>query len=241
MTEDLPPALIPLTPAQRARTAVVACGAVRWPSGDEPVLVPFVEQGGSLLLVVTDEQRQHLLDCGGGCVTLDARRLGSVSMSGSFAPVAEPAAREVLDQMRACHAECLDCPGLWLSQLVRLQVDLVELRVPGGGYRRIDLDAYVQAQPDWVIALGVQVQQHLNAAHGEDVLAAACALTGQRPEQVLAAELDWIDSHGFAIGLLDEAGGRRIRCDFARPVTDPERLATAVHERLARAAATGIG
>lgn len=237
MFDDLRPALVALTPAQRARTAVAACDAVRWPDGDEPVPVPFVEQNGSLLLIVTDDQRQHLLEIAGGCVAIDAHALGSVRLSGDFWPVADAAARDVLDEIRACHGECLNCPGRRLTQLVGLQVDRVELRMSDGTYRLVDLPGYMQARPDWVLALGVQVQEHLNAAHGEDVLGAACALAGQPIEQVLSAHLDWIDGYGFEVSMIDESGGRQLRCDFPSPVVEPARLSTAVHECLARAIA----
>ncbi len=199
--------------------------------------MPFVEQGGSLLLVVTDEQRQYLLDVGAGCVALDAHGLGSVRLSGDFWPVAAAAARDVLDEAQACHAECLDCPGRRLSHLVGLQVELVEWRVPGGGYHPVDLHGYLLAQPDWILALGVHVQEHLNAVHREEVLEAACALAAQRTGQVLSAQRDWIDGYGFEVSMIDESGGRQLRYDFPSPVFEPYGLSTAVHESLGRAAA----
>ena len=132
----------------------------------------------------------------------------------------------------------LDCPGRRPSKLVRLQVELVECRVPGGGYHPVDLHGYLLAQPDWILALGVQVQEHLNAVHREDVLEAACALARQRTGQVVSAQQDWIHGYGFEESMIDESGGRQLRYDFPSPVFDPRGLSTAVHESLARAAAT---
>ena len=129
-------------------------------------------------------------------------------------------------------------PGRRLSQLVGLQVELVEWRVPGGGYHPVDLHGYLLAQPDWILALGVQVQEHLNAVHREEILEAACALAGQRTGQVLSAQLDWIDGYGFEVSMIDETGGRQLRYDFPSPVFEPYGLSTAVHESLASAAAT---
>jgi hypothetical protein len=236
MAEVPRPTVLALTHAQRARTAVAACDAVRWPSDDEQVAVPFVEQAGSLLLIVTDEQRQDLLDIGSGCVALNAPEIASVRLSGDFWPVAGNAAEDILTEIRACHRECLDCPTRRLSQLVGFQVDLVELKV-GNGYRRVDLSAYVTAQPDWVLALGIQVRAHLNAAHGDVVLQAACARAGQRPDQVISAQLEWIDGHGVELSMIDESGGRWIRCEYDVPVVDPERLSATVHQSLELAVA----
>ncbi len=201
------------------------------------VPVPFVDECGSLLLIVNDLQRQLLLKFGGGCVALDARALGSVRLSGDFWPVTGVAARQVIDEIQACHAKCLNCPVRRLSQLVRLQVNLVELRVPGGDYVRVDLPAYVQAEPDWVLALGVQLQAHVNIAHRDEVLEAACALTGQQTEQVLAAQLDWVDGYGFEVSMIDETGGWQLRYAFSSQVIDPDRLWSTVQEGLARATA----
>lgn len=235
MLDDTRPALVALTRAQRARTAVAACDAVRWPDSDEQGPMPFVEQDGSLLLIVTDEQRRQLLGLGGGCVALDAKALGAVRLHGNFWPVADVAARDLVDEIRACHAECLNCPGQRLSQLVGLQVELVELRMPGGDYRHVDLHGYVLARPDRVLALGVQLQEHLNIAHGDEVIEAASALAGQQTGQVLSAQLDWIDGYGFEVSLIDVSGGRQLRCDFPTPVVDPDHLSEAVHQCLARA------
>ncbi len=214
----------------------MACHAVRWSAGDDEVIVPFVEQRGSLLLLVSGHQRERLLDSGGGWVTLDAHTLGSVRLTGEFRAVAQATSREVLDRVRACHRECLDCPARGLSDVVALEVDLVELGTPGCGYQPIDVVGYVQAQPDWMLALGVQIQQHLNADHLHLVVAAACAFTGVRTEQVLSAQVEWIDGCGFDVGVIDESGGRRLRVEFANPVVDPDQLSDAVHVELERAA-----
>lgn len=61
-----------------------------------------------------------------------------------------------------------------------------------------------------------------------------CALGSTR--QVLAAQLDWSDGHGVQLSLIDETGGRSMRCDFPVPVGDPDFLSDAVHLLLDRAA-----
>lgn len=234
-------ALAALTTAQRARTAVAAADAALWNRAGHPVLLPFVEQGGSLLLLTTGHQRQHLLEFGAGCVDFSAHALGSVRLSGDFWPVADQAARSLLDDLQPCHPECRSCPGRQPAELVGLQVDLVELSAAGGGYRRVDLDAYVVAQPDWVLAVGVNVQQHLNTAHSDEVRAAAAALAGRGDGQVLAAQLEWVDRCGFELSAVDETGGRWLRSDFPRPVFDPDQLSTVLHDCLARVIERGPG
>jgi hypothetical protein len=230
MTRRADEALSALTLAQQARTAVAASVAL-WLNGDQLLAVPFVEEAGSLLLLVDAEQQQDLLEGSTGYAVLGSPLIASVRIAGSFWAVPHTVADEILAEMRACHLECLDCPARRVTRVVGLQVERVELELDEGS-RPVDIDAYESAQPDWVLAVGIPVLGHLNAAHSEEVFAAAAAVTGQSPDHLISAQVEWIDGLGFDVSMVDETGGQWMRFEFAAPVVDPDRLSVTVHESL---------
>ena len=234
MLDCLHPSAASMPDPVRARTVLAACSSVGWTREGETYTAPFVDEAGSLLMMVAEDVRNDLLEAGTGRLELAATpAIGVVQLVGTFWPVATSVAQNVLAEVRACHVECADCPNRRITHLVGMQVDQVELQAEGD-FCLVDLDAYAVAEPDWFVAVGVNVSDHINAVHQDDVVDAASRFAAEPPEAILTAQIAWMDRSGFEISLIDESGGRWIRVDYSRPVVAPDRLSEAAHAALTR-------
>ncbi len=229
-----PAALLALSPARRARTALAASSVIHWDHDGESTEAAFLEEAGSLMLLVSAPIGRRLLDIGTGQVAFgELNSIGDVRLSGDFWPVAGQVADLTMRELRSWHAQCGDCPSRVATDLVGLQVEKVEARLPGEPFRRVDLDDYQQAMPDDIIAVGLRLAAHLNLEHHDAARQAAAALVDVSPDDLLAARVDWIDATGIELSVIDAGGGHRWRAGFAERVTCAEQLPSAVHRWLA--------
>lgn len=223
-----PTSLLTLTPAQRARTALAACSFVSWCHDGETGVAPFLEEDGSLLLLVNRPVSRQLLGASAGQVEVGLNAsIGVLRLSGNFHRVDAEIADPTLRMVQEWHSQCQDCPGRTATHLVGLKVERVEQWSFGEGFLDVELDSYRSAQPDDLLALGIRLADHLNSDHPGEVREVASALTGT--EDLLAARIEWVDSTGLELSMIDLHGSQRIRSELPTSVTRPDLLASAVH------------
>ncbi len=226
-----PSSLLALSPAERARTALAACSFVSWRHDDQTTVAPFLEEDGSLLLLVTEAVARRLIEVGGGQVEVGLNAsIGVLRLSGEFLEVPEDVARPTIRMVHEWHADCTDCPGRTATHLVSLQVERAQQWSFGDGFVEVDLQAYEEAHPDALLAIGIRLADHLNSDHPAEVREVASILTGS--QDLLAARIEWVDAYGLELSAIDSLGSSRVRSDLPGIVTEPEQLASAVHRWL---------
>ena len=214
-----------LSAATRARTIVASASWLSWSAGGDVFPAPCFEQGGSPVLLVERPMRDQLLDIGYASTTLEVPALGVVRLGGELWPVATDRYLSEVRQFRLQHAECADCCGPRRTHLVGVRINRVELTAPGSGvYESIDLDAYAGAAPDEVIARGPEVASHLNSDHHDDLVTLAAHLLNVSRDGLAAVRIEWIDSLGLDMAVIDERGSNVFRFGFRRPLTSIEEL-----------------
>jgi hypothetical protein len=214
-----------LSAATRARTVVASASWLSWSAGGEIFRAPCFEQGGSPVLLVERQMREQLLDIGYAATSVEVPALGVVRLGGELWPVAADRYLNEVRQFRLQHAECADCCGPRRTHLVGVRIDHVELASPEGGeYESVDLDAYAAAPPDEVIARGPEVAGHLNSDHHDDLVTLAAHLLNVSRNSLAAVRIEWIDSLGLEMAVIDEHGSNISRFDFRRPLTTIDEL-----------------
>lgn len=220
-----------LSYAQRARSVVTACPTLAWVSGDEAGIAPYYEECGSPMVLATDQAATALLETNTGRVEFGLHpRVGMVRLCGQFWPLAGQHAQDSLEAERRRHADCLDCPTWRFSRVIGLQVVTVAIRLPGeSGYRPIELDDYVLAEPDPMVAVGATMAAHLNADHGAEIAELAAAQLKMPAADVIGARIGVVDAAGFELSVVDLLGGRDVRVPFEIPPSTPSDLPDAMH------------
>ena len=214
-----------LNAATRARTIVASASWLSWSADGERFPAPCFEQGGSPVLLVERPMREQLLEIGYASTSIEVPALGIVRMGGELWPVATDRYLYEVRQFRLQHAECADCCGPRRTHLVGVRIDHVELASPGSEvYESIDLDAYAGAAPDEVIARGPEVAGHLNSDHHDDLVTLAAHLLNVSRDTLAAVRIEWIDSLGLDMAVIDERGSNVFRFGFRRPLTSIDEL-----------------
>jgi hypothetical protein len=223
-----------LTPAERARTIVAAGTWLRWATDSEDCLTPYVEEGGSPVLLVERVESERILRRGyTSTESAVLPSLGRVRLGGEPWPVAGGATAAAAQQFRVDRADCVECCGPRRTHLVCVRLDRVEI-MPADGERfeTIDLDAYEAAQPDTIIARSPHVISHLNTEHADELVVLASHLTGQSRSALAAASVQWIDARGIELSLIDHTGARDLRFPFRRPLSTMDELGHHLHRLL---------
>jgi Protein of unknown function (DUF2470) len=161
--------------------------------------------------------------------------LGGLRLRGSVWPAVGDGQLTALRQFRAEHAACADCCGPLRTQLIGVRLDAVSLAT-GGAAVPIDLDAYVEARPDPVIARSLRVRMHLNTDHPDDLLVLASRLFGRPRAAIAGVTVEWIDHLGLDLAVVDEDGASSVRLPFRVPLSDMDDLGGRLHHLLHEAA-----
>lgn len=225
-------AIAALSPACRARTILAAGTWLPWRTEAAAEQAPYLEQHGTPLLLVERATADGLLDAGEVSIESGALpELGVLQLRGSVWPAVDDGQLAALRQFRSEHAGCADCCGPLRTQLIGVRVDAVVL-AGGGATTLIDLDAYVDAQPDPVIARSLRVRMHLNADHADDLMVLAARLFGRPQRQLAGVSVEWIDTLGLDLTVIDEVGASSIRLPFRVPLTSMDDLGDRLHHVL---------
>ena len=167
------------------------------------------------MLLVERATADDLLTAGEVSIESDALpELGVLQLVGSVWPAVDDSQLAALRQFRSEHAACSECCGPLRTHLIGVRVDAVALAA-SGTVLPIDLDAYVEAQPDPVIARSVSVRAHLNADHADDLVVLAARLFGTPRHELAGVTVEWIDTLGLDLG--DHRRGGRVRRTAAVP------------------------
>ncbi len=229
-------AISALSPACRARTILAAGSWLPWRTEDVALDAPYIEQDGTPMLLVERATADDLLSAGEVSIESDALpELGVLRLVGSVWPAVDDSQLAALRQFRSEHAGCSECCGPLRTHLIGIRVDAVALAA-SGTVLPIDLDAYVEAQPDPVIARSVSVRAHLNADHADDLVILAARLFGTPRHELAAVTVEWIDTHGLDLGIIDEEGASAVRLPFRVPLTNMDDLGGRLHRLLDEAA-----
>lgn len=231
-------ALADLSFAQRARSVVAASSSLAWVSADgDAGVAPYYEECGSPMMLASDEAAYLLVEASAGRVELGLHpRIGIVRLSGQFWQLAGFEAREVLETERRRHAECADCPAWQFSRVIGLQVVTIAIRLPGEpDYRPIELDDYVLAEPEPMVAVGATMAAHLNTDHEIEIAEFAATVLRKPIGSVLGARVGVVDAAGFDLSVVDTFGGQDLRVPFHRPLSTPADLPEAMHAVIANA------
>jgi hypothetical protein len=229
-------AIAALSPACRARTILAAGTWLPWRTEDTAQHAPYLDQDGTPLLLVERATADELLAAGVVSIESDALpELGVLRLRGSVWPAVSDGQLAALRQFRAEHAACTHCCGLLRTSLVGVRVDAVALAT-GGSATPIDLDTYVDARPDSVIARSLRVRMHLNTDHADDLLVLAARLFGRRRDHLAGVAVEWIDNLGLDLAVIDEDGASSVRLPFRVPLTTIDDLGGRLHHLLHEAA-----
>jgi uncharacterized protein DUF2470 len=229
-------AIAALSPACRARTILAAGTWLPWRTEDNAQHAPYLDQDGTPLLLVERASADALLTAGLVSVESDALpELGVLRLRGSVWPAVGNGQLAALRQFRAEHATCADCCGPLRTSLVGVRIDAVTLAT-GGAPAPVDLDAYVEARPDPVIARSLRVRMHLNTDHPDDLLVLASRLFGRPRDEIAAVSVEWIDNLGLDLSVIDQDGAASVRLPFRVPLTTMDDLGGRLHHLLHEAA-----
>lgn len=229
-------AVAALTPACRARTILAAGSWLPWRTDDAALQAPYVEQDGMPMLLVERATADDLLTAGEVSIESDVLpELGVLRLVGSVWPAVDDSQLAALRQFRSEHAACADCCGPLRTHLIGVRVDQVALAT-SGTVTSIDLDAYVDAEPDPVIARSIHVRAHLNAEHADDLVVFAARLFGTPRDELAAVTVEWIDTLGLDLAIIDEEGASAVRLPFRVPLTNIDDLGGRLHRLLGEAA-----
>jgi hypothetical protein len=229
-------AVAALSPACRARTILAAGTWLPWRTDDAALYAPYLEQDGTPMLLVERGTAEDLLTAGQVSIESDVLpELGVLRMVGSVWPAVDNGQLAALRQFRSEHAACSECCGALRTHLMGVRVDQVALAA-AGTVTAIDLDAYVDAQPDPVIAQSLRVRAHLNTDHAEDLAILVERLLGTPRDSLAAVTVDWIDTLGLDLGIIDEEGASAVRLPFRVPLTRMDDLGGRLHQLLNDAA-----
>ena len=229
-------AISALSPACRARTILAAGSWLPWRTDDVALHAPYIEQDGTPMLLVERATADDLLSAGEVSIESDAMpELGVLQLVGSVWPAVDDSQLAALRQFRSEHAACSDCCGPLRTHLIGVRVDAVALAA-SGTVLPVDLDAYVEARPDPVIARSVSVRAHLNTDHADDLVILAARLFGTPRHELAAVTVEWIDTHGLDLGIIDGEGASAVRLPFRVPLTNMDDLGGRLHHLLSEAA-----
>ena len=196
-----------------------------WSAGGDEFQAPYFEQGGFPVLLVERAVSEQLLDIGyasthsGPLPALGTLRLGGES--GRSPPT------RTWPRSGSSGCSTPSCRLLWSARthLIGLRIDHVELGTPGSAdFAVVDLDTYAAAAPDEVIARGPEVAGHLNSEHHDDLLVLAAHLLDVSANSLAAVRIEWIDSLGLDLAVIDERGSNVFRFGFRRPLTTVDEL-----------------
>jgi len=230
-------AIVALSPACRARTILAAGSWLPWRTEDAAAHAPYLEQDGTPLLLVERATADELLGAGVVSIESDALpELGVLRLHGSVWSAVGDRQLAALRQFRTEHVACADCCGPLRTSLIGVRVDAVTLASSGGSTTSIDLDAYVEAQPDAVIARSLRVRGHLNTDHPDDLLVLASRLFGRPRDEFAGVAVEWIDTLGLDLAVVDEDGASSVRLPFRVPLTNLDDLGGRLHHLLHEAA-----
>jgi uncharacterized protein DUF2470 len=229
-------AIAALSPACRARTILAAGTWLPWRTEDGSQHAPYLDQDGTPLLLVERATADELLTAGVVSIESDALpELGVLRLRGSVWPAVRDRQLAALRQFRTEHAACADCCGPLRTSLVGVRVDAVALAT-GGSTIPVDLDAYVEARPDLVIARSLRVRLHLNTDHADDLLVLVSRLFGRPRDEIAGVAVEWIDTLGLDLAVLDEDGASSVRLPFRVPLASIDDLGCRLHHLLHEAA-----
>lgn len=223
-----------LSAAESARTVLAAGSRLTWAADGEDHHAPYFEDNGTPVLVVNRLTSEDMLDAGSLSTTSYVLpRLGVLRLGGSAWPVAGDTFLASVRQFRLTHAECDDCCGPLRSHLVGVRVEWVELAAGGAGvFEPVDVDDFLAAAPDPILAHSVQVRSHLNAEHHEELRMLASRLLLMPEGDVAAAALEWVDAQGVELAVIGEEGSQTFRFPFRVPLTTMDDLGGQLHRLL---------
>lgn len=117
------------------------------------------------------------------------------------------------------------------------RMEVTAVRYVGGFGRMswVDPDGYAAAAPDPLRAAAAGAIGHMNADHGDALVAMARALAGQA--DATAAAMSALDRYGFDLVVEAPAGQRVVRVGFDAPLDSAEPLRATMRELTARARA----
>lgn len=226
-----------LTLAARARTIAAVRGSAAWLTDERADRAAYLDQFGTPMLLVTDDDAAALMASGTGRIVLDAHpRLGIVELAGQFWTVTGPGAEATLDGARRDHPDCVRCEARRCTRVIGLQVVTAAVRLPGEVESHpIPFDAYESAGPDQLITWGASIAAHVNAAHQAELATLAAALTRQPLTRVIGASVGAVDGEGFELSVVDATGGGLVVVPLPYPVVDPRALPDALHRAITTA------
>ena len=229
-------AISALSPACRARTILAAGSWLPWRTDDVALHAPYIEQDGTPMLLVERATADDLLSAGEVSIESDALpELGVLRLVGSVWPAVDDSQLAALRQFRERACRLLRLLRSLRTHLIGVRVDTVALAA-SGTVLPIDLDAYVEAQPDPVIARSVSVRAHLNADHADDLVILAARLFGTPRHELAAVTVEWIDTLGLELAFIDVEGASAVRLPFRVPLTSMDDLGGRLHRLLSEAA-----
>lgn len=221
-------AIATLSPAVRARTILAAGSWLPWRTADAIAYAPYVEQDGTPMLLVERAVADDLLAAGEVSIESEALpELGVLRLLGSVWPATD-SQLSALRQYREDHATCGECCGPTRTHLVGVRVGVVTLAAADRSVV-VDLDAYVAAQPDPVIAQSLQVRTHLNVDHADDLVILISRLFGTPRQELAAVTVEWIDRLGLDLCYVDEQGATAVRLPFRTPLASMDDLGGRLH------------
>jgi hypothetical protein len=77
---------------------------------------------------------------------------------------------------------------------------------------------------------------HLNADHADDLRVLAARLFGTPTAQLAGVSVEWIDTLGLDLAVIDEDGASSVRLPFRVPLTSIDDLGERLHHVLGEAA-----
>lgn len=223
-----------ISPASRARSIVATEPSASWTYEGETCALSFVDEAGTPLLLVPSDTYERMLVAGRSELLVRfPETAGAVLLAGHFWSVADSIASSMLRQIRSAHASCCGCPETRASHVVGIDIVEIELRLTDGQRWSIPPEDYQRAQVDELTVVGLQLAEHVGRSHGPELRQAAADLTGQRPENVLSASVEWIQPDGVSLVVIDDTQARRVWRPFDRPATTTEDLIAEVTTWLA--------
>lgn len=162
--------------------------------------------------------------------------LARVTLLGPCRPVPDDEREATRATFLAAHPDALAYADFKDFGWYRL--DPLALRYVGGFGRMswVDAAAYLGAEPDPIAPHAEEILAHMNADHGDALLAYARALAGVA--EATAATMESVDRYGFDLAVTTPAGARSARLAFEAPVrtTDEVRRAMVALVKAARLA-----
>lgn len=221
------------TPAQRARTVLAAAGPLPWQVQDVAVLAPFFEVDGSPVLVSAPEHTATLLASGRVTVRLELLpAIGTVVLTGRAEP-AGPEYGPAAARYRSDHARCDARCGARAGDLVRIELDSVQITPPGGEeLHPVDLADYHQSTPHHLLVECLTLAEHLNQEHLSELITMASGLIERPDSDLIAVAVDWIDPDGIDLSVIDDEGSTTLHADFRHPLTATRGLGVHLHHLL---------